>query len=395
MMQTHARNADLATLVDMLQHQSVRKLDLVVPTSRFRSVEGQVQVSGVEPILMDDGVMEANGFYSPTAIFDEGISDRLGIPLSYVRRLRDERPDLMDANVNGWLHGHEETLDGYVKEADHRSFLLRCFRGDDGEPGIARALLSDKFAINDNLDTLMSVLDALRSEGIDTRMDQASLTDRRMTFRIVAPEVQVMAETLLKGYRNPFGEDFERWRGVADREGLGYGGEEPVIFAGFRVSNSETGNGAWSIVPEMVIKVCANGLTLTKHVVREVHLGGRMDAGVVQWSSETMEKNLDLIKAKTRDAVRTFMDVDFMTSQIAEITESAERPVKDHDEVKVIAKRAKFNDTQVTDILAHFTRGGQMTRGGIMQAVTSVAQVTADADTAYEMQHKAMAVLTA
>ena len=392
MMQTSLRNADLATLVEMLQTQSVRKLDLVVPASRFRSIEGQIRVSGVEPILMDDGVMEGNGFYSPTSIFDEGISDRLGIPLAYVRRLRSERHDLIDANINGWLHGPPLTDDS---AADPRSFLLRCFRGDDDEPGIARALLSDKFAINDNLDTLMSVLDALRSEGIDTRMDQASLTDRRMTFRLVAPEIKVMAESLLKGYRNPFGDDFERWRGVADREGMGYGGEEPVVFAGFRVSNSETGNGAWSIVPEMVIKVCANGLTLTKHIVREVHLGGRMDAGVVQWSSETMEKNLDLIKAKTRDAVRTFMDVDFMTAQIAEITDLAERPVKDHEEVKVIAKRAKFNDTQITDILAHFTRGGQMTRGGLMQAVTSVAQVVEDADTAYEMQHKAMAVLTA
>lgn len=401
MIDTTARNVGLQDLVAMLQEQQVRKVDMVVPASRMRSTNGNLVIDGVDPILMDDGVLDANGTYRPTGVFDEGVADRLGIPLAYVRRLRAERPDLMDANVNGWLHGYREYVnaDGPIPTAfvpgDTRSFLARCFRGDDGEPGIARALLSDRFSISDNLDSLMAVLDGARAAGIQTVVDTADITERRMTFRLVAPEVQTLAERLLEGYRNPFGADFERWRSVADREGLGYGGSEPVIFAGLRFSNSETGNGAWSITPEMVVKVCANGLTLTKHVVREVHLGGRMDAGVVRWSAETMEKNLDLVRAKTADAVKTFLDVDFMEAEIAKITEQAEKSVADHDEVKVIAKRAKFTDGQITDILSHFTRGGVMTRGGIMQAVTSVAQIVPDADLAYEMQNKALSVLTA
>lgn len=396
MIQTDARNADLTQLVEMLQSQQVRKIDMVVPATRLTSEWGDMTVDGVEPILLDDGVLDANGTYRPTRVFDEGISEKLGIPLSYVRRLREERTDLIDANVNGWLHG-DRFDDGTPVPGNHgpdpRSFLFRAFRGDDDGPGIARALLSNQYAVVDNLDVLLTTLDAIRDLGHDVVVDRASLTERRMSVSIVCPEVQVLAERLLQGYRNPFGADFERWRGVADREGLGYGGEEPVVWAGIKVSNSETGDGSFRVVPEMRVKVCANGLVITKDAVRSVHLGGRLDAGVVRWSDETHEKNLDLIRAKTRDAVTTFLDVDYMEKTIADLTEKGERPVADHDEVRVIVKKAKFTDAQTTEILAMFTRGGQMTRAGVMNAVTAAAQMTSDPDAAFEMEEKALAVL--
>jgi hypothetical protein len=393
MTETTVRNSDLAGLVEMLRTQHVRKVDMVVPATALVSDQGAIRVSGVEPILMDDGVYDPAGYYTPTPVFDEGISDKLGIPLAYVRKLRADRPDLMDANVNGWLRGAPAPLLTYPNP-DPRSFMLRTFAGEDGDPGIARALLSNSYAIVDNLDVLMEVLGAVRGLGVDARVDRANLTERRMSVDIVVPEVQVLAEELLKGYRNPFGADFERWRGIADREGLGYGGEEPVVWAGVRISNSETGGGAYSIVPTMKIKVCANGLVLTQDAMRSVHLGGRLEAGVVRWSEDTQAQNLQLIRSKTRDAVTTFIDVDYMAAKIAEITEKAAQPVRS-DEVKVIAKRAKFNETEQDLILDFFIRGGQTTRGGIMQAVTAASQMVEDADAAFDMDAKALSVLTA
>lgn len=400
MIRTEARNAGLQDMVALLQEQQARKIDMVVPASRLRSIEGEMQVSGVEVILNEDGVTDANGLYRPTEVFDEGVSEKLGIPLAYMRRLRGSRPDLIDANVNGWLHGRKPKMRGeeVIREAvpgDERSFLFRAFRGDADEKGIGRALLSDRFAIADNLDVLMATLDGIREIGREVVIDRASLTERRMSVDIVCPEVQVLAEGLLKGYRNPFGSDFERWRGVADREGLGYGGEEPVVWAGLNISNSETGDGAFRVVPKMKIKVCANGLVITKDAVRSVHLGGRLDRGVVRWSQETEEKNVALVKAKTRDAVMTFLDVEYMQRVIADLTEKGEKPVEDHDEVKVITKRAKFTDAQTAEILKFFTRGGQMNRAGVMAAVTAAAQMQPNADTAFEMEEKALAVLTA
>ena len=56
------------------------------------------------------------GTYTPTEVCDQGVADKLGIPAAYLRRLREHKPGLYDANVNAWLDG------------DERRFLLRCLR---------------------------------------------------------------------------------------------------------------------------------------------------------------------------------------------------------------------------------------------------------------------------
>ena len=43
--------------------------------------------------------------------------------------------------------------------------------------------------------------------------------------------------------------------------------------------------------------------------------------------------------------------------------------------------------------LTHFIRGGDVTAGGVMHAVTSVAQILPDADTAHEMESLALRAL--
>jgi hypothetical protein len=42
--------------------------------------------------------------------------------------------------------------------------------------------------------------------------------------------------------------------------------------AGFVVPNSETGNGSFKISPQLIVEICNNGMTLTEHVLKEVHL---------------------------------------------------------------------------------------------------------------------------
>jgi len=398
-----ARNASISDLVTALRYQHERKVDVVAPASKIKMVEGDLLIKEVDPVLTEDGVTQADGLYRPTVICDEGLADKFGIPLAYVRRLRADRPNLLDANVNGWLHGRRPLVgyklpDGtqYEKRAgipgDDRAFLIRCFRGAEGEPGIARAFLSDRYAVMDHLDALMAALDGVRDMGVEIEIDGADLTDRRMTVRVVAPQITALAEELLRGYRTPF-EDINKWKEVADREGMGYGGEEPIVFAGFQISNSETGGGAFQIVPRMIVKVCKNGLVITKDAVRAVHLGGRLDEGTIKWSEETRTKQVDLIRSKTKDAVATFLDIDYLRSTIAGIEEDAAKPVKT-DEVRVIAKRLQFSEAQINGVLDHFVRGGQTTRGGVMNAVTAYAQTVDNADTAFDLEAAALRALT-
>lgn len=393
----NARHAGLADLVDMLRTQQVHKVDMVVPASQMKAEEGLIVVRGVEPVIDDDGVTQADGHYRPTSVFDEGVSDKLGIPLAYVRKIGADRPDLYDANVNGWLHGRKpltrvrrdvhdmresplETIREGVP-GDPRSFLLRAFKGDDGEPGIARALLSDRYATMDNLDVLMSVLDGVRAAGVEVNVDGCDLTERRMYVRIVAPQVQALAPTLLEGYRSPF---------TGDR-----GEENPTVFAGFEISNSEVGDGAFSIVPRLVIQVCNNGLKITKDAMRSVHLGSRLDSGMINWSLDTQSKNLALVQAKTRDAVATFLDVDYMQRVIRGIEAESQTPLTEAvDVVKNVGKKLLYTEEQTKGILDHFVKVGQMTAGGVMHAVTSYAQTIEDADVAARIEDSALRALT-
>jgi hypothetical protein len=172
-----ARNATLSDLAGLLRDQQARKADVVAPAAAIRAEGARLVVAGTDPVLGPDGVTMTTGTYTPTEVCDQGVADKLGIPAAYLRRLREHKPGLYDANVNAWLDG------------DDRKFLLRCLRPASGEgPGVVRAFLSDGYKIIDNLDVLLA------------------------------------------GYRSPF-------TGAS-------GADNPVVFAGFVITNSETGCGA-------------------------------------------------------------------------------------------------------------------------------------------------------
>lgn len=405
--QTETRNADLGDLAAILQTQHAAKLDVVAPAAAVEARDGLIVVTGTEAVLDADGVTSTDGVYRPTAVFDEGVASKLGIPTAYLRRTRDERVDLYDANVNGWLHGHDDGCNPTVP-GDGRSFLLRLYRGQAApfsEPveGVARAFLSDGYKIIDNLDVLTAALDGVRASGAETAVDSCDLTERKMRVRLVAPGIQALAPVLLNGYRSPF--DHGQTRAGAHRPapwdtdaGRAHGwlapSEQPVVFAGVEIANSETGGGAYTITPRLVVKVCRNGLTISVDALRSVHLGARQDEGVVRWSAETQEQNLALVRSMARDAMVTFLDVDYVAAKVAEIEEKAGRPVGDAEKtVKTVTQRLRFTEAQQADVLAHFIVGGQMTAAGVVNAITSAAQGLDDADEAARMEEAALRAL--
>lgn len=381
---TQARNATISDLRDALVEQHARKLDIVAPAHKLKFRDGQLIVSGIDPVFDADGVTEVNGSYRPTEVFDEGLAEKLSIPLAYVRRMRRERPDLYDANANGLLRGKfrgsGDTLE-QVHAPDKRSFLVRAFRGDAEEKGIARALLSDKYARLDNIDALMAALDGINRAGVHTAVDGCDLTDRRMYVRIKAPEVKALAPALLAGYTSPFSGNT--------------GTQNPTVFAGFVLSNSETGDGAFSITPRLIFEVCGNGMTITKDAMKAIHLGGKMDEGAIRWTEDTQEKQLALITAKARDAVATFLDVDYMTQVIRALEEKAGKPVtgKLDEKITLVSKKLGFDEDTQARVFDCFIRSGQFTAGGVMQAVTAAAQGAANADAAYNIESQGLKAL--
>ncbi|MFE9024394.1 DUF932 domain-containing protein [Streptomyces sp. NPDC007808] len=372
---TGARNADLNDLVRILEDGQRRKLDVIAPASALRMREGNVHVEGIESLITEDGVTDVDGIYRPTAVADEGVSDKLRIPLAYLRRMRAENVPLLDENVNAWMRQEPE-----------RRFMLRAFRGENGpgmpSEGVARALLSDSYKLMDNLDMLLAALDGVQQSGHPTRITGCDLTDRRMYVRVESEAVAIQARSLLRGYRSPFD---------------GRSGDElPMISAGFVITNSEVGAGAYTITPRAVIQVCRNGLTQAKDVMRAVHLGGKQDEGVVNWSGQTQRKTLELITSKTADAVSTFLSREYVEAKVYEMEAAAGKELSEPTKtIEHVTKSLSIGNEAKDRILAHFIRGGQMTAGGVMQAVTSTAQTLTDADQAAALEALAVPALTA
>lgn len=374
------RNADLQTLVGILRTQHAAKIDVVVPADSLKSINGNIEVSGIDPVLDANGVTDPNGMYLPTKAADDSLGDKFGIPTKYVATMRERNTDLLDANINGWVAA--ERADNIVARNANpnyqgRSFLLRLMQGQvEGSDanGILRAVLSDRYGASDNLDTVMALLKGMREAGLDAHnIGTADLSDDRLYLRVEAPEISVMAPELLAGYRSPFSG--------------AYGADNPTVYAGLVFRNSETGNGALSVTPELKVQVCSNGLVITKDAMRQVHLGSRLDQGTVRWSQSTIKAEENLITAKVKDAVTSFLTPEYLASAVQSLTATATKELtKPLDTVRVVARDLRFTDAETDGLLDHFARGGQMTAGGVMQAVTSFAQTIESVDRSNDFQ---------
>lgn len=361
---------DLTAFLNLVRQQHVQKVDLVGPLNSTRYQDGNLRMSNVEPVMDDNGVTNVNGLYRPTRTADHQIGGYFGIPSRYMDHMRNDHngtPPLIDTNVNEW-----------AAQADSKNVLYRMIYGEDpdhpGTSGILRAVKSDRYGVRDNWDTTLACMDGMQEAGLDaSNFRGADITDDRLWLRIHAPEVCVNAPELLRGYRDP--RSGQSSREVGD-----------IVHAGLVITNSETGLGSLRITPELTVLVCTNGMTINKHAMARVHLGARMDEGQIKWSQKTMEAANELTKLQVKDAITAFLTTDFISNVVNELTEKATTEVDNVQQtLVVVGKKLAYSETEQAGILSHFIKGGQMTAGGILQAVTSYAQGVRDVTRANEL----------
>ena len=112
------------------------------------------------------------------------------------------------------------------------------------------------------------------------------------------------------------------------------------------------------------------------------------------WSRATNAKMLDLITSRTTDAVAAFLDEDFLARMVRDLEAAAGKPVTDPDTtIKTIATRLRYSEETAKAVLAHFITGADTSAGGILHAITSVAQTLDDADAAHELETTAIAAM--
>lgn len=371
---TTLRNAELAELAEILKAQADARYDNVVHSENIRFEGGNLLIAdGADTIVLaDDGltpiITRTETSLTPTSVMEEGLATRLKIPGGYLRTCREAGAvDLYDHNLNEWI----------TRSA--RQWFVRGFKADGESSGIGRAFLSDRFNCYDNFDVLTAALSGIRDAGIAVNIVGCDLSERRMNVKVECPSIQALAPALLANYRSPFTGNT--------------GADNPTIFAGFVISNSETGGGAFTITPRLVVQVCKNGMTFTKDALRKVHLGSQMDEGLIRWSDETSQINVDLVKSQAKDAVLTFCDTAYIEAKIAEVSEAAATPVEPTKVVERVSNALKFTQEEQDGILGHFIQGGDLTAGGVMQAVTSYAQEVLDPDRANALEEAGLQAL--
>lgn len=367
------RHATAAELEQVLTDQHAAKYDVIVPANQLQYRDGQLILAGRGEVeLTPDGVTANDVVLNPTDHFERQLATRLGIPQAFYAKHRPEHVGQLDQMVNYWLATQE------------RNVMVRTFRQGDG--GTARAVVSDRYLIIDHLDFLVAVRKGIEAAGRTVRIDDMNLTDAKLRLDFVCPDVTAVAGDLLKGYTSPFSGNT--------------GDENPVVVAGFRATNSEVGSGKFRLDPWAKFLVCDNGMTITKFArdlsISRTHRGAQLLEGAVAPSAGTLTKSMELLVEQVRDSVQAFLDPAWFQGTIGRIEEKAQKPIEPGQVIEAItavSNRLHFTDAERDSVFSDFIAGGQLTNGGVMQAITATAQRLVDPERAAHLQENALEAL--
>lgn len=373
------RQTTLAELVNELKDQNLKKKDFVVPANLLSMENGQLVVNNytsnddLSKLLRDIGIKSENDnklILGCLPILHQNLSDKLDIPRKYYNRIQSlSDTHLIDTNVTHWL----KSMKGNV--------FLRTFINKEENEGFGRAILSDRYNVIDNFDVLFATLEAVKDSGLNLSIEDngCDLSESKMYVRFINKDIEIQAPDLLKKYKNPKG-----------NSGVGDG-----IITGFVVTNSELGQGSFSISPRAVVLKCQNGMVFKNDAFGKVHLGSKMEQySSIDWSEETKRKNYELIQAQVKDAVKLFSSEQYLAKKISELNGYAEEELKHPIEtIKNVSKFLNITEEKEKNILDFFMRGGDFSPMGVSQALTFYAHETKDADEAHEMEMVAVDIL--
>lgn len=347
----------LSELAAELERQVNTRQDFLAPTTKLKAAS---TVEKGERIVGLTGL--TNGDLYPVNEWAHGqLAGELTIYKPYYDRMRADAPDLWVQNVNHWLAAEPKTR--LVRTLDHT----------------VRAYVSDSYRPLDNYDLLAAAIPALQEMG-DAKVESCDVTDRKLYLKIVRPSVQWdMAMTK---------------REAMIKSGVGTHAERPgedVLQAAIVIGNSEVSDGALFINEAIHRLVCYNLATVSK-TLRKTHVGRRHDGlgdDVQQLlSSEARQADDRAFWLKFRDVVKAAFNPERFQAHAERFAlAGADRIDGDVEKaVEVTAVKLGFNDTTRQGLLKHLIEGGELTRLGLINAVTRQSQDEADYDLASTME---------
>lgn len=341
---------DGQTLQDLakdLQRQKQLKRDFKAPANRIMMDADTGNVN----LLDRSGMAVTDKVFQPNQLFTDQLNQWAGIPKKYAEKMRAEGAGhLLAMNQNHWLRESGDTR--LVRTMDHS----------------ARAFLSHRYRMIDNVDVVASVLPILKERGVLFASQQ--VTDQRLYLKAVN---QRKTLEVRKG----------------DKVQLG------VV-----ISNSEVGLGAVHVDPLVFTLACLNGAVVADAGLRKFHIGRQaqeLDESVEVFQDDTRQADDKAFFLKLRDTVNAAFDEAGMQDLLTAVQDGAKRRLgtgrKLEDVVEVTAKRYAMTETEADGVLRALIDGGDLTQWGLSSAITRYSQDVPGYDRATELEKAGGAVM--
>lgn len=316
-----------------LNRQLGTKHDFIVPTSFLQMTE-----LGLLANKKSDNKLEVSDYAH------NQIAQHMGIPTAYYKRMRAEEPGLLSHNVNTWM----------AKQEPNTKRLIRVLDGK------ARAYLSDKYLPIDNWDVLNCLLPQINEAGCE--IISAEVTESKLYVKALAPKIQ---GEIKKG---------------------------DIVQAGLIIQNSEIGAGRVQISPLMYRLVCTNGLIVNDMAVRRNHVGRRVKDEDVEangiYSRETIALDIAAFLSKAKDTVKAVLDQTVFNKIVDKARIAAGESIENVEEcIEDVTSKYGLSEVERGGILASMIRGGDMSKWGLVNAVTATAhEVVENYDRSVELE---------
>lgn len=328
----------LVELANEIERQRSAKKDLVATTNAITAI-ADADAPGHVAFQVQNGdlvTFKANDLAVVQA------AERSQIPVKYVRRMQAEAPQLLASNLNHWFHDKPER---------------RMIRTLDGR---ARAFLSDRYQRIDNTDVANATLTVFGDfPGLEVRSTE--ITENRLYIKATLPSLTREIKS----------------RRVGD-----------LVEAGVMISNSEVGLGAVTVTPFALFLYCLNGMT-RDGVKRWNHVGSKISGEETQYLSDDTLKAADRVDLMViRDTLRHALGAVSFDGWIERIQQTTQQRITGDVPavVEMLAERLILADSERKTVLQHLIEGGDLSRYGLMNAVTATANTMENYDRATELE---------
>lgn len=305
-------------LLDRVVEEDKAKRDFEVPFGSLR-MNNEGRILSVEKLGVSAG-SELTDF-AMTQLFN-----RSEMPVRYMKRLLNERPQLVAEQFNHWMEKEAS------KEESQKKVLLRSVKEESGY--VVRGVLSDKYTILDNnevLDSLVGLADGLP----DFKVESMFNNDKKMHVRL-------------------------SFNDLTHNFGVSPEGKNDIVKVGLDIQNSEIGYSSLVVAPITYRLVCTNGL-----------MAWKAEEGAIR------QRHVHMSSAELREMMEKSMQVSIENGKILldGMKESTRmKIINPYEYIEEKSKEANLSNKQIEVVKANFDIEPMKSLYGVVNAFTRTAR---------------------